>query len=349
MPALPGLGRCLSVVLATGICLSAFAPTALAQAAAPDSATAEQQAKAQAEYERGVAQYKAHDYAGAARDFEASYKIVASPNSHIMYARSLRASGQDNRAYEELALTQQEASLLAVRLPRYGKTSESAEAEMKDLLPHVAVISLEVSGDPTNVTVSVGGREIPPRRWRAVAVKPGTVQVTARLPGGRRLWHSVPAKLGSITRVRLDFGAEASNLSAPPTPVAPASHSEGAASVGAEVAPPHHLRTWAYVAGGVGAAGLLTFGIAGAMSKSTYSDLEKQCPNNRCPETSQSEIDKGRAEQTAANVGLVLGVLGVGAGVTLFLIDHKQTSQRQALESLRVVAGPAAVGLEGEF
>lgn len=349
MPVLSGTARNLAGALAATVCLAVFGPAAHAQGAAPDAATAKQQAKAQAEYERGVAQYKAHDYADAAATFKTSYKIVASPNSHLMYARSLRASGHDDQAYEELALTQQEASILAVRLPRYAKTSESAEAEMKDLLTHVAVISLDVSGDPSNVTVSVGGREIPPPRWRAVAVKPGQVNVTARLPGGRRLWRSVQAKLGSVTRVHLDFGTESSNLAAPRTPPPPPPHVERPSAVGGEVAPPHHLRTWAYVAGGVGAAGLLTFVVAGAMSKSTYSDLQSKCPNNTCPAGSQSEIDKGQAEQTAANVGLVLGVLGIGAGVTLFLIDEKQASSHHDLASLRVVAGPEAVGLEGKF
>src|SRR5262245_59449258 len=90
-----------------------------AEGAAPNSASAEAQLKAQQVYEQGVLHFKAGRHADAAQSFKASYEIVASPNSHLMFARALRDSGELEAAFEELGATQKEASELAAKLPKY--------------------------------------------------------------------------------------------------------------------------------------------------------------------------------------------------------------------------------------
>ena len=119
------------------------------------------------------------------------------------------------------------------------------------------------------------------------------------------------------------------------------------------------LRPWAYVAGGVGVAGLAVFTIAGLVSQSTYSDLEDSCGNGPC--SSQDDIDKidsGRSQQTIANVGLVVGLLGIGAGVTLFVLSlggnksEAKTGQARALPPTpkpELYIGASHAGLRGKF
>jgi hypothetical protein len=69
-------------------------------------------------------------------------------------------------------------------------------------------------------------------------------------------------------------------------------------------------------------AGLVMFTVAGIMSRSTYSELEDSCGSGPCPADRQDDIDAGQTQQTLANVGLAVGIVGVGAGVTLFLLSR---------------------------
>jgi hypothetical protein len=105
------------------------------------------------------------------------------------------------------------------------------------------------------------------------------------------------------------------------------------------------LRPYAYVSGAVGAVGLAGFGVFGAMSASRYSDLEEACPSGRCPGDKQADIDAGRRDQTIANVALVVGVVGVGVGVTLFVLSADDGGGERV--GLRVL--PSSAALVGSF
>jgi hypothetical protein len=101
------------------------------------------------------------------------------------------------------------------------------------------------------------------------------------------------------------------------------------------------------VAGGVGVAGLAMFTIFGLMDNSTYSDLKNACPGNMCPPDKQSQIDSGRTQQTLANVGLVVGALGLAGGATLFALSL--SSKPSTAPSTALVAAPGFVGLRGSL
>jgi hypothetical protein len=321
---------------------------AVAAGAAVDAATPAQQQRAQELYNEGVGHFKAGRHADAAESFRKSYEVVASPNSHLMYARALRDAGKLVDAYEELALTQQEAGELAARLPKYASTGESAEAELLELRKRIAAISIDVRGDSPDVTVFVGTRQVPRERWRNVGLQPGNVDVSARLPGGRRAWQNIDARQGELVKVELDLSADAppSAGGAPPGAVETSPETAGEQDTGPERT--HTLRPWAYVAGGVGVVGLVTFGVFGAMSRSTHADLEDSCPDGVCPPERQDDIDKGKTQQTIANIGLAVGVIGLGTGVTLFVIDSKQSSGRSP-RRLQVGAGPGSISVRGSF
>jgi len=322
-----------------------------ATGANPETASPAEKSRAQSRYEQAVKEYKAGDYAHAARDFNASYQVVASPNSHMMFARALREAGEYGHAYEEFALTQDEAGKLAVKLPRYATAAESAEAEKKSTLKNVAAISVEIKGDPSAVTLYVGSREVPHARWHAIAVKPGSVDVTARVTGGRRAWRTVTASVGQVTRVKFDVSKDMENTSAPlPPPVHHAAAPDTSAPGDTGTERKHPLRRYAYIAGGVGVVGLATFAIAGAMSHSTYNHLDATCKGHVCSPAQAGDIDKGKTQQTIANVGLGVGLVGLGAGVALFVIDLKQSSPRQdTAKRLELRAGPGSVSLRGSF
>jgi uncharacterized membrane protein YdfJ with MMPL/SSD domain len=108
------------------------------------------------------------------------------------------------------------------------------------------------------------------------------------------------------------------------------------------------LRTAAFVAGGVGVVGLGLFIGAGTSANATYSDLEDACGNRPCPVSRQGDIDSGKTMQTLANVGLVVGGVGLGAGVTLFLLSRSSSKTTEAVASHLVLA-PGYGGIRGAF
>ena len=347
-------GRLVRTALAGFLLTGAIVLTSDALAGSPpDAATPDETQRAQEQYEAGVAHFKARRFGQAAEAFKRSYDIVSSPNSHMMYARSLQSHGDPYRAYEEMALAAAEARALADRLPRYAATAKKTEAERAKLAKKVSILELRVSGPSDEVTVFVGPRQVARSRWSAVAVAAGSVDVVARLPGGRRVWRLIEAKLGETHVVEIDLSTATED--AQPTPAAaPAAPSAASSAPTPQSAPEPTedtstvpLRPFAYAAGGLGAAGILTFAIAGTMSRSTFSSLEDDCPNNRCPEGSQSDIDRGKSQQTIANVGLVVGVLGLAGGATLYVLDLRNR-ERQGT-ALRLGATPGSVRLEGRF
>jgi hypothetical protein len=109
--------------------------------------------------------------------------------------------------------------------------------------------------------------------------------------------------------------------------------------------PAEKLRPYAYVAGGIGAAGVITFAIAGALANAKYSRLQSDCNNGPCPPSKADDISSGRTQQTIANVGLVVGLVGIAAGTTLFIVSAPDKSGSQA----SVVVGPGWLGVRGEM
>ena len=96
--------------------------------------------------------------------------------------------------------------------------------------------------------------------------------------------------------------------------------------------------------------GLATFGVFGALNNSKFSDLEDQCSNNQCPADLESDADTGRTYQTIANVGLIVGGVGLAAGAVLFLTSDSGSKENSASSTTPVVGvGPGSVMVRGKF
>ncbi|MCA9625431.1 MAG: tetratricopeptide repeat protein, partial [Myxococcales bacterium] len=95
-------------------------------------------------------------------------------------------------------------------------------------------------------------------------------------------------------------------------------------------------------------AGMVMFGVFGSFAKSTYGDLETVCTaDGRCPADRQADIDAGKRDQTIANVSLVVGVSGLIAGTSLFLLEPEIDDSATA--SVRLEVSPTYLGLGGRF
>ncbi len=273
--------------------------------------------------------------------FRAAFKATGSPNARLYVARSLREMGRLAEAYEEMRATLDEARTRADTEPRYVPTRDAAAAELSLLERRVGRVVVAVADAPSGLHVTIGGVPVPADRvGKPVAVAPGKIAVTASAPGRALAERRIDVAAGELSTVAIALEEPgAATKAAPPPPL------RDAPPPVASSRPP--LMGW--VALGVGAAGFVTFGVAGAMANSKYSELQDLCGAKRCTDPRfADEVDKGKRYDTIANVGLIVGGVGTLAGVGILLFGGKSTQEKQ---TAFVQAGPrgASVQLRGAF
>jgi hypothetical protein len=311
----------------------------------PSDATPVQREEAQTHFARGRDLYAAKKYDEAAVEFEKSYAIVASPNALFFLARCDRERGKLVAAYAELGRTAAEAREHAAEDPRYAKTAQAASEERDAIAPQLGFVTVSVTGGSTETTVTIAGARFPRAALgEPLPVMPGSTEVVVETPGKPPLRQTLAVFGGERKSVTLDAGAVEPKTSeqaavAPPLPPRPGALEEETTGRGT-------LRTWSYVSAGAAVVGVATFAVAGTMSNAAYSDLQAQC-HGPCPSgnaANQDEIARGRTEQTVADVGLVVGLVGAAAAVTLFVMSLPSKSDK-----VTALVGPAWIGVKGEF
>jgi hypothetical protein len=326
---------------------SATTLPALAAGASVESATGAQKKQAAKAYASGMKQFEKKNFEDALTEFERSYDIVKSPNSSLMIGRALAELGRYGQAWDVFKETEREAQAAARSDAKYKKTQEAAQAEIRDLSRKAAFVSISVSDAGEDDHVVVEGQALKIEELaEPKAVTPGTVRISLTGPSGKEIsFKEVNVEAGETVEVQLaPESAAAEPISDDDARLAeddePAKQVEVSTSGSSK-------RTLAYVATGLGVAGLATFGVFGFLNNSKFGDLEEACPDRRCPPDREEDADAGRMYQTIANVGLVVGVVGVGAGVTLFLLSG--SSDEQSPAEARVRVGPGNVSLSGRF
>jgi hypothetical protein len=297
----------------------------------PLDATPEQRREATDHFTAGKQALSVGNLEKAVVELRASLEIVDSPNAHLELARALRDSGKSGDAWLEYGRASALATQLAPKEERYAKTAEAATDERVDVEGKLAFVAVSVTNAPDGAVMKVGGRALAPEEWKGpLLVAPGSVEVVLTDSGGTEIARrTVSASVGLTVPVSID----ASPAPAPPPPgkaAADVSDDENPSSspstpLPAEPPPPapsnpNKLRPYAYLLGGVGVAGMASFTVLGLLSNSTYNDLQSVCPHG-CPPGKQNEIDRGKTEETIANVSLATGLAGLAVGTTLFFLS----------------------------
>jgi hypothetical protein len=313
----------LLVVLAA----SSMALPARGVGVSPGVASAVQRDQAQALFQRAKKLYDAKNYAESLTQFRAAMDIVASPNARLYVARCLREMGKLVEAYVEFDRTAVEATEHAREDSRYARTGPSARTERDALAAKLGFVRIHVVHPNDSEKLTVAGEEIQRAGWsEPVPVMPGDVEI--RLMGGASppITRTVTIAAGEKRSVDLDAAPAAVAVVDANAPT------EGRAG----------LRPYAYVAAGIGAAGLLTFAISGILSDVTYGDLGSQCGSGPCPASKQSEVSRGQTEQTVADVGLAFGLAGLAGGVTLFVLSLPHKKEKGAEPDVTAPPAPNA-------
>lgn len=351
-------GRRSTVRLATGALLGAWLTCHGAEAAGVkvSDATPAQIRDALKHFKAGGAAVAKHNLTHAIVEYRASLDIIDSPNSRLELARALRDNDQSVDAWTEYSRTIEDGQALAANEARYEKTVDAATLERRAVEAKIALLFITVEGAPPGATLQVGSVAVPSESWGkpfpVAAVAHGAVEVMLQARGAVVARQTVQAEPGGQAAVTLGKKELAPVAVAPqPEPIEAAPHSEFEAVTPAGTEPPHasrssatRLRPFAYAAGGVGLAGLATFAISGSLSHSAFNNLQSKC-HGACPPGHESEISSGRTEQTVANVGLVLGALGVASGVGLFIMSLPHARQGDTA----LVIGPAWLGVRGSL
>lgn len=337
-----------SLVLALIFGLASAPFAAYAEGVPPGAATIEQVERAQALFLLGKSEMDAGRHEAALASFRASFDTVASPNSHLFIARVLAASGDLAAAHYEYGRVSEGARQAALLDPKYADTQAAADAERAELSSKIGLLVLHVENAGPGATVMVGGQTIPQERLGApLAVQPGLIEVSASSPGSPDARGIVLIGAGEQRDLHLALA---------PAAQAPGPFTEAPLEEDTDLFETRRkrVRTAAYVAGGVGAAGLATFAIAGSMARSQYATLSDEC-GGPCPAARQADIDAGRRSQTIANVGLAIGAVGLGTGTVLFLLSRPKAPEASteppsvAGFKAEVLAGPSWLGLRGTF
>jgi hypothetical protein len=286
----------------------------------------------------------------ALSQFQLADQTVASPNAKLMIGRCLAQLGRLAEAHATYGAAIREARASADG--RYEQAAQAAATEQLALEPRLALVTVQVSDAIVDATLSVAGRDVPRAAWsQPIAVDPGAFEVVLRGPAGASDSNRLALQAGSAATVELTLAAQAQARDAAaqttlaPAPARVAGPELAAAPVTRSQTPDSatasSLRTWSYVAGAVGAVGVASFAMFGAMSNAAFSDLDQACPERTaCAPELRDEAERGRSYQTVANVSLAVGIAALGTGVALWVLGTPD-------DEVQVAVGAASVHVRG--
>jgi hypothetical protein len=324
------------------IALLACAFAAIARPASAQSADAL--------FQKGLEAMKAGNYGAGCPLLEASYRLDPLPGVLFTVAECETAWGKMTLAvdhYRDFLTTL--TTVPAARLERFEERRRIALEKIalaSALMPEIT-LDVAAGADAAGLVVKRNGVLIErPSYGVTQKVDPGEYVISAEGPGGG-VWER-RLTLGERDRIRVDV----------PWPLPRGESSADTAPSEKRVADPGSapsssgLRPWAYVAAGVGVAGLATGVIAGLSAMSDKSAVDANCPNHLCNADGQSALASGRTSSLISTIGFSVGVVGIGTTAILFLVTGKKTDPVGSLPvtpSVAVGSQGASLALEGTF
>lgn len=120
---------------------------------------------------------------------------------------------------------------------------------------------------------------------------------------------------------------------------------------GGSLAKPGTLRTAGFVAGGVGVVGLIGFGVTAGLIQGHRGTIEKECnAQKQCSAAGLEAVSSGQTLTPINTAALIVGVVGVSAGVTLVLLGSRNSSEKPST-ALYIGGAPGGISaaLTGRF
>lgn len=319
----------MGVRLALAVAALVASVTRIGMAAEPSAADKETSRDLYAE---GMAALDAHDYAHAERACSGAYKLVNAPTGALCWGHALEGLGK----YVEA----RDAYLAAAHYPPkpdeppiFTSARSDGQTAANTVEKRIATLVFAVAGvsESTPIRVAVDGAEIVSDTARLPRkVNPGPHVVYVASKGYRTARVDVTAEEGKELRVAVLLQPEKADASAKQE--APA-RSSGPSP-------------FAFVALGVGVAGLAVGSVFGAVALAQGKTLSPKCPAMACPPSEQGPVDALRSNEVWSDVGLGVGIVGVGVGAALLLFGH---TTEAAPTAIQINVSPRSVALAGRF
>jgi len=318
MPIPRPLAQAVALLLVASSLAPAWAQVAAPAPAAP-GATADETA-VKAKFAAAIKLHKAGKFDEALPLFRELVQATQSPNARLYVGLCLQQLGKNSEAYKEMAQTVKEASLHGD--PKYDQTRDAAQAELAVLNVRVGKLVVTLPETPPGLVVNVDGAPIAERDLGgSLVLEPGGHRVEASATGLTPVTREVTLEGGETRTVTIAF-SKPEQVAARPEPVPePASRAT--------------MRLAAFTALGVGGAGLVIFGVTGLMARGKYNSLKTACGDAHCTDPKYAgDVDSGKSLQTVANVGLVIGAVGLASGAALFYFGSRKDAPRAAATPL---------------
>lgn len=304
---------------------------------------------AQALFDEGLSDMRAGRFKIGCALIKQSLEIDARPGTLFTLAECYSKAGKYASAMEhyDRYLTVFEG------MPADQQQSQEARADLSRsertrLVALVAWLRVSVPDSaPPGVVATMDGEPFPAGLFgAATAVDPGPHVFTTRAPDGPLVEQRIDIAPGE--RRSLILALRTSNGTTPPPAVDPGTPPSGQGPE-PDQPPKHGVSPWAWVAGGIGAAGLVTGAITGAMLLDARSTILKDCPNHVCKPGTGGEAAVSRAQNTLApmtTVALSVGAAGALTAIILLVTDDGGSgSTRGALPTVGVGPGFATLGV----
>ena len=233
----------------------------------------------------------------------------------------------------------------------FRDAQERAQKVLTAAVPKIAHLVIRITPGELKASVAIAGKPVPAALLGAERpTDPGTHQVTATAEGYKPASATVTLAEGGHQEITLLLEPDPNAVSAPPV------GTTGAVAVtsvdgGAPAPSSKKSKVPAFVAFGVGGAGLLVGGITGGLALSKASD----CPNKVCE--SQSDLDSAKTMATISTIGFGVGIAGVAVGTILLLTGNgsseKPAAQAKPHQAAKLAVQPwfgvSSVGVTGSF
>jgi hypothetical protein len=316
-------------------------------------ASAQDSATAGALFEKGVADMEASHFDTACPAIEESQRIDPRPGTLFTLAEcdahwgKVASAAAQYQEYVDLV-----SRLTGEQQKRHKARADIARAQLAKLKPTVPTLTLVLPADaPPGTFVTRNGEELKGAALGLpLPVDPGQYVIVTHVPGGAEHETKVSIQLGEAKRVPLE-ATKSATLPAPPVastaPLEPAPSADSQAEAERGQAHGNGRKTAAYVAGGVGVAGIVVGSVTGILVFSKKHTVTGNCTGASCSETGLDAANSGKTLATISDVGFGVGIAGLALGTILWLSGGSESASAEHARTTSFQ--PMLVGTNGGF
>ena len=323
-------------VVALGVGLSTG--DARAQTPSNDSAAS------QAIFDQGRRLMAQADYTAACAKFEESQRLDPASGTALNLGTCYEHLGKVATAWSKFL----EAAALAKAAHQVDR-ERYARAQASFLEARISTIAIDVASDIPGLEVRRNGEIVGKVQWGApIPVDPGEHRIVATAPYRDR-WETTvlvgATKQAAIVHVPALGSSSPVAISGAAGFPQPTGMSDLAADRGAVPSPGNGQRIGAYVAGGIGLAGLAVGTYFGLQSKAKRDEADEHCSGGRCRDWTGVDLRNDAVVYgNVSTVAFIVGAVGIAGGAVLWLSAPKTETAR-----LGVSIGASRIALEGAW